>query len=122
MGLDMSKYTGGQYLKAADLDGEEHVVTIQGAKVATMSDGKQKIVLTIKEFRKGLVLNTTNINALVAIFSTSDTNKLVNKKICLYTEAVTFSGKTMDGIRIKSIEDATEGRGEEEAVVDPDNA
>jgi hypothetical protein len=121
MGLDMSKYTGSQYLKAADLDGEEHVVTISGAKVATMPDGKQKVVLSTKEFRKGIVLNTTNINTLAEIFGTSDSNKIINKKVCLYTEPVTFGGKTVDGIRIKSLIAATEGRSDEPEI-DPENA
>ena len=58
----------GKYLKAADLKGKPHTVTIESAPYETLKslDGKetQKIVLYFKNADKSLPLNVTNFDAV----------------------------------------------------------
>jgi len=94
-----------KYLKAADLKGRPHVVTIEKAPLETLKslDGKetQKIVLSFKNREKTLPLNATNFDAVCDATGCFDTEDWPGQEIELYPAKTTMGGKTVDCIRIR---------------------
>ena len=95
----------GKYLRAADLKGKPHTVTIESAPFETLKslDGKetQKIVLHFKNAEKSLPLNVTNFDAVCDATSFFDTEDWPGQRIELYPTKTTMGGKTTDCIRIR---------------------
>ena len=80
-----------KYLKAADLKGKAHVVTIESAPYETLKnlDGKetQKIVLHFKKAEKTLPLNATNFDAVCDATGCPDTDDWPGQRIdCIRPE------------------------------------
>lgn len=95
-----------KYLKAADLDGHEPIVTISEVSVESMGaseDQKEnKPVIYFEGKEKGVVCNVTNWNTLIGLFG-DETNLWIGKKIKLVTAEVAFKGKMTLSIRISSV-------------------
>jgi hypothetical protein len=94
-----------KYLKAADLKGKPHVVTIESAPYETLKnlDGTetQKIVLYFKNAEKTLPLNATNFDAVCDATGCPDTEDWPGQRIELYPTRTTMGGKAVDCIRIR---------------------
>lgn len=61
-----------------------------------------KYAVYFGELDERLLLNKTNINALLALFG-NDSNKWEGKKVTLYLDSVKmFDGKYVDGVRVKA--------------------
>jgi hypothetical protein len=94
-----------KYLKAADLKGKAHIVTIESAPYETLKslDGKeaQKIVLHFKNAEKTLPLNLTNFDAVCDATGCPDTEDWPGQRIELYPTRTTMGGKAVDCIRIR---------------------
>jgi hypothetical protein len=94
-----------KYLKASDLKGKPHVVTIESAPYEMLKglDGKeaQKIVLYFKNAEKTLPLNATNFDAVCDVTGCPDTEDWPGQRIELYPTRTTIGGKTVDCIRIR---------------------
>ena len=94
-----------KYLKAADLKGKPHAVTIERAAYETLKglDGKetQKIVLHFKNVEKSLPLNVTNFDAVWDVTGYFDTEDWPGQRIELYPTKTTMGGKPTDCIRIR---------------------
>jgi hypothetical protein len=94
-----------KYLKAADLKGKPHIVTIESAPYEPLKnlDGKetQKIVLCFKNADKSLPLNATNFDAVCDATNCFDTEDWPGQRIELYPTKTTMGGKTVDCIRIR---------------------
>jgi hypothetical protein len=94
-----------KYLKAVDLKGKPHIVTIERAPYETLKglDGKeaQKIVLYFKNADKSLPLNATNFDAVCDATSRFDTEDWPGQRIELFPTKTTMGGKTIDCIRIR---------------------
>jgi hypothetical protein len=94
-----------KYLKAADLKGKAHIVTIESAPYETLKslDGQetQKIVLYFKNAPKSLPLNATNFDAVCDATGCSDTEDWPGQRIELYATKTTMGGKAVDCIRIR---------------------
>ena len=94
-----------RYLKAADLKGKPHVVTIESAPCETLKslDGKetQKVVLHFQNAEKTLPLNVTNFDAVCDATGYLDTEDWPGQRIELYPTKTTMGGKTMDCIRVR---------------------
>jgi hypothetical protein len=75
----------------------EENVAIEGA------DPELKWAMTFNELDKPLVLNSTNIHAVVAITGSDDSEDWIGKQIVLYNDPnVSFAGKMTGGIRIRA--------------------
>jgi hypothetical protein len=61
-----------KYLKAADLDGETVIATIESVSHEAMQDGTIKPVVFLDKWQKGVVVNVTNADVLYAIAGTDD--------------------------------------------------
>lgn len=92
---------GGEYLKAAHLQGKKPVLTISGADLEDNFDknGKQ-VVLSFEETEKRLTLNTTNWRHLTGLIGSTNTDDWLGVKIKIYATTDSYNGKTYDVIRL----------------------
>ena len=91
-----------KYLKAADLQGREVVVTIDSVEMANIGDDEDKLVVYFQggKNNKGMVLNRTNANMITEIAGTDETDEWHGVKIKLYSCRVDFQGRRVDALRV----------------------
>jgi len=92
-----------KYLKAADLKGQEAVVTIEQVSKEEIDRDESKPVLRFKGKNRGLVLNVTNANNIVLMYG-DDTETWVGKQVTLFTTFVDFQGRSVEAIRVKPVQ------------------
>lgn len=90
----------GKYLRAADLDGHEPIVTIDRTEVRQMGDVR-KLVVYFKGKAKGIVVNRTNFTAIAEITGQPDSDDWTGHRIKLVTAKVDFQGRRVLAIRIE---------------------
>ncbi len=91
-----------KWLKAADLDGEPRLVTIESVRLEAVEEGKPaKPVVILRGMTQGLVLNKTNGNT-IAGFLGDDTDTWTGKKIVLFPTQAEFQGRMTDCIRVRA--------------------
>lgn len=96
-----------KFLKKEDLDYDNgNVVTITRLEQQNVGladqDEDLKWVMFFREFKKPLVMNSTNIQLTVKALGTDETDDWTGKKIIIYVDDnVSFGGKLVGGIRIK---------------------
>lgn len=95
-----------KYLKKEDV-GEGVLATIQSfEKVNVAVEGAEaeyKWAASFHELDKPLVLNSTNIHVMEAVFGSDNTDNWVGKQIVLYNDPnVSFAGKITGGIRVRA--------------------
>ena len=102
--------TNGSYLKASEIpDGAAMKLTIEkiDQEVMPSRDGEKeeetKPVVYFFGKEKGLVLNRTNLDMLISLFS-DDTERIIGKDIILFRTFASFSGKTVPALRIRGID------------------
>lgn len=94
-----------KYLKAADIEGHEPVVTIESVSVEELGQGEEKDTKPVLYFAgkdKGLCLNLTNANTIALLFNSDNTDDWMGKKIKLFVDIVAFKGKATKAIRVKN--------------------
>lgn len=94
--------TGGDYLKAEDLQGKARMLTIASAEAREFDDDngkKLKVVLGFQGTDRQLVLNVTNANMIAETYGT-ETNDWKGKAIELRPTRVQFGSKMVDAIRV----------------------
>jgi hypothetical protein len=91
----------GEYLKAEDIGPNLWTVTIASADMKTWDNGDRKIVLTFTELDKIFPLNVTNARTVADIHG-GDTDFWIGRQVMLFTVPVSYEGKTVQGIRIRS--------------------
>lgn len=90
-----------RFIKAADIgDKDEIVVTITNVTIEEVGDD-EKPVAHFKGAEKGLVLNRTNWDRIAYIASNDDSDAWPGVRIALYTELVSFGGKTGPAVRVR---------------------
>ena len=107
-----------KYLRAADLDGREPIVTINRVILETLGDDR-KPVAYFDGKDKGLVLNKTNWNAIEDISVEDDCDNWKGVKVKLITVKVEYQGKRVPGIRIEEVSDKPAPRRTAEPVDTP---
>ena len=91
-----------QYLKASDLQGRVVQVTIDRCEYANVGKSQErKPILFFAGKEKGLILNKTNVNALLKMGLSPDTEEWGGIKIALVATEVEFQGDMVPAIRIK---------------------
>jgi hypothetical protein len=97
-----------RFLKAADLGGKAKIFMIIAAEKEELTDlkGKKqtKMVLHFKGTQKVLPLNVTNWNLLVDVTGEADSENWIDFKIALVPDRTSLGGKTVDCIRIASVD------------------
>lgn len=87
------------YLKAADLKGNEPVVTISHITTEKMGED-DKLVLYFKGKEKGVVLNKTNATNIASMYG-PETDDWQGKKVKLVVAWVDFQGRSVEAIRVR---------------------
>lgn len=93
-----------KYLKAADIEGHEPIVTIRTCVVEELGqeDSKEsKPVLYFEGKERGLALNKTNAETIALILDSDDTDDWKGQRIKLVVEVVAFKGKATKAIRVR---------------------
>jgi len=91
------------FIKAADLQGSEPIVTIKSVEFEPVGQEKEmKPVVYFVNKEKGMVLNKTNANTIATLTGTFETEDWPDSRIRLYATTTAFQGKTVDTIRIKA--------------------
>jgi hypothetical protein len=102
----ISEMLPSSYLKQSDFDENGFIVTvatIEQKNVARDDEPEErKWIVTFKEYEKGMVLNSTNIQALAKACGSDDTDDWAGKEVIVYVDPnVGYGGKTTGGLRIK---------------------
>jgi hypothetical protein len=98
----------GSYLKAGDLQGKAHILTIDSLVEEEIGEPKEsKWVLKFVGKERGLVLNKTNTNAIADLHG-DETDNWKGKEVVLYPTKTEFAGKSVDCIRVKLPEPVVE--------------
>jgi hypothetical protein len=104
MSPNVNDFFPSKYLKAADLQGAEPVVTIDRVDFEPVGrDREMKAVLYFVGKAKGLILNKTNCNKIVELIGSAITEEWAGSKLKLYATETQFGGDTVDCIRIKPV-------------------
>lgn len=93
-----------KFLKAADLNGNQIVVTIKDCIVESIGEDKRP-VLYFAGKEKGVILNKTNATNVSEAYG-PDTDEWTGKKVVLYTAYVDFQGRSVESIRIRKPKDS----------------
>lgn len=97
--MELANIFPAKYLKATDLKGREHTVTIERAEIETLGDDR-KLVLYFKGAEKGLVTNRTNADRIAHGYGTN-TDLWLGQPILLYCDLVSFQGRTVEAVRVR---------------------
>ena len=88
-----------KYLKAADLNNQEHPLRITNWSIEKLGD-ESKLLLSFSGAKKGLITNKTNADRIAHIYG-PDLDGWIGKEIVLYPEMVNFGGKVTEAVRVK---------------------
>lgn len=97
--MKVSKVFAGEYLTAADLDGEDISVVIETVSEKKFDDGN-KLLITFRGMEKGLVANKTNSGRIAMLYG-DETEEWPGCEIVLYEDIVDFQGKPTKAIRVR---------------------
>ena len=102
----ISEMLPSSYLKQTDFDEAGFIVTvatIDHKNIARDDEPEEKKwIVYFQEFEKGMVLNSTNIQALGKACNSDDTDDWKGKQVVVYVDPnVGYGGKTTGGLRIK---------------------
>lgn len=90
-----------KWLKAADLEGQPRLATIEAVRMEEIAKGEQaKLVLGLRGMTQGLVVNKTN-GATLAEFLSDDLDKWPGQKVVLYPSMADFQGCSVACIRVR---------------------
>ena len=104
--MKFSQMIEGKYLAKEDVDGELIVTIEKYGKVNVAREDQPeelKPAVRFREFKKPMVLNTTNVQVLKQIFNTDNTDETIGKQVVIYVDPnVSFQGKLIGGLRLKA--------------------
>lgn len=94
----------GAYLQKEEIPDSGATVRIRGAKEETLEETERnKLILYFDDLEKGLVCNITNINVLIDVLGSDETDDWMGREVELYVDhGVMFGGKRVGGIRVRA--------------------
>ena len=94
-----------KYLKQSDLDGEVEVTIVKVGQINVAREDEQpemKWAAKFQEFKKPMVLNSTNLQLLAKACQSEESDDWIGKKVTIYADPnVSFGGKLVGGLRVK---------------------
>ena len=98
----------GKYLKANQLTEEGTVHTIVSCEEEPIQSqtgaDEMKWVLYLSDDLKPLILNSTNINRLIAACGTDDVDEWAGKQIVVYNDpSISYGGSVTGGCRVRAV-------------------
>ena len=100
--MKVNKFITQKYLSAKADKGIDGVITIIDSVFEENINGQDKLVMRLKGQEKPMVLNQTNLNALMMAYG-EDTDLWVSRKVQLIIVTVMFNGVPTEGIQVKPI-------------------
>jgi|SRR6188768_1336735 len=92
-----------RYLKAADLGDQQPIMTVDRIEYEPVGmDKEMKLVCYFKGQTKGMVLNATNARMLETLSNSVETDNWAGVQVKLFVADVTFQGRMVEAIRMKS--------------------
>jgi hypothetical protein len=88
-----------KYLRAADLQGRQVAVIIDRTEHEELGNDR-KLVLYFEGKQKGIVLNKTNAQTIVAAYG-DDTDDWRGGELVLFSTMVSFNNQQVEAIRVK---------------------
>jgi len=94
----------GAYLQKEEIPDAGATARIRAAKEETLEENERsKLILYFDGLDKGLVCNVTNINVLIDVLGSDETDNWIGRQIELYVDhGVMFGGKRVGGIRVRA--------------------
>lgn len=94
----------GSYLQKEEIPDAGTTARIRDAKEETLEENERsKLILYFDGLDKGLVCNVTNINVLIDVLGSDETDDWIGRQIELYVDhGVMFAGKRVGGIRVRA--------------------
>lgn len=94
-----------KYLKQSDVEEETEVTIVKVGQINVAREDQEpdmKWAVRFQEFKKPMVLNSTNIQLLAKACDSEDSDDWAGKKVVIYTDPnVSFGGKLVGGLRVK---------------------
>ncbi len=92
------------YLQKEDIPDSGAVVRVRAAKEETLEENERsKLILYFDGLDQGLVCNKININVLIDVLGSDETDDWIGRDIELYVDpSVMFGGKRVGGIRVRA--------------------
>lgn len=94
-----------KYLKQSDLDGETEVTIVKIGQLNVAREDQEpemKWAVRFQEFKKPMVLNSTNIQLLSKACESEESEDWIGRKVVIYADPnVSFGGKLVGGLRVK---------------------
>jgi hypothetical protein len=110
-----------RFIKAADIGDNEVPVTVSKVEMEDVGDDTKAVAYFVGK-QKGLVLNRTNWDRISLAAGTDETSEWPGVSIVLFTEPVTFNGKTGPAIRVKAVKRRTASQDPRPAPPNPGGA
>ncbi len=99
--MNIDELFPGKYLKATDLAGGElQLVIALVAKELMQQTGEEKPVVRFHDEDRGLILNVTNKNAIVASYG-QVVESWIGRPIVLFASTTDFGGKPVPCVRVR---------------------
>ncbi len=94
-----------KYLKQSDVDGEVEVTILKVGQLNVAredAEPEMKWAAKFQEFKKPMVLNSTNLQLLAKACESEESEDWIGKKVVIYADPnVSFGGKLVGGLRVK---------------------
>ena len=102
----VSEFYHSEFIAAADLDGRDHVVTIQACKAATIANdqGKEdaRLLVRLAEFDRPMIVNKTNAIQIAKVLGgLDDTDDWTGRRITIGPSVVQAFGERREAIRVR---------------------
>src|SRR4051794_12877841 len=118
----VSDFYPSNYLRCADLKGNERLVTIERVVTELFENDGNKQTKPVVHFKepgvKPLVLNKTNFMTIAALCG-DDSDEWAGKKIVIYPELVPFKGKVTEAVRVRRAASPAQPASRENLEADP---
>ena len=103
--MNVNQMIESKYLKQSDVDGEIEVTILKVGQLNVAREDEQpemKWAVKFQEFKKPMILNSTNIQLLAKSCGSEESDEWIGKKVVIYADPnVSFGGKLVGGLRIK---------------------
>ncbi len=100
--MKMSEAFPSKFLKASDLQDQEHLLTIDRVEMDSVGrDKEEKPILYFRKKQKGLVLNVTNTKTISKLYG-DDSEEWAGKEIVAYPTETDYEGERVECIRVKA--------------------
>lgn len=96
-----------KYLKQSDVDDDTEVTVEKVGKGNIAKEGDEpeyKWMVKFREFKKPMILNSTNIKRLAKACGSDETDEWVGRTAILYVDPdIEFAGNVVGGLRIRAV-------------------